>query len=241
MISDVDEALRRLVSRDVVKGTKADISFDAPNKDWGARRQGPALNLYLYDIREDLTRRRVQFEEIHNDDGHIVERRQPPRRFKLAYLVTAWTARPEDEHRLLSGALACFLSSDALPPDVLPDVLADLDEPLRVTIGLPLPNDRAISDVWSALGGELKPSLDLIITAPVPALVPRLDEVGPLVLEEPRISVVTPDGAAEGAQRRPLARPSIEELPVETEETVSGGKPGSSSGRRIVVRGIPRP
>lgn len=240
MISDVDEALRRLVSRDVLRGTKADIAFDAPNKEWAARRQGPALNLYLYDIREDLTRRQVQYEAVRDADGHIVDRRQPPRRFKLAYLVTAWTARPEDEHRLLSGALACFLSSDAVPPDVLPEPLVELDEPLRMTIALPLPNDRAISDVWSALGGELKPSLDLVITAPVPALVPRTQEVGPLVTEEPRIAMVTPDGAGEQAHRKVVRRPSITELPVETEETVAGGRPDSTSGRRFVVKSMPR-
>ncbi|MPZ74315.1 MAG: DUF4255 domain-containing protein [Nitriliruptorales bacterium] len=241
MISDVDEALRTLVSRDVLRGTKADIAFDAPNKDWAARRQGPALNLYLYDIREDITRRRVQFEERRNDEGHVDARGLPPRRFKLAYLVTAWTARPEDEHRLLSAVLACFLSSDALPPEVLPDVLTKVNEPLRVTVGLPLPNDRSISDVWSALGGELKPSLDLIVTIPVPALVARTQEVGPLVTEEPRIALVTPEGTSEKPQISRTARPSITELPVEAEEAVQGGKPDATSGRRVVIKSMPRP
>jgi hypothetical protein len=36
-----------------------------------------------------------------------------------------------------------------------------------MTIGLPPPEDRAFADVWSALGGELKPSLDLVVTAPM--------------------------------------------------------------------------
>ena len=31
---------------------------------------------------------------------------------------------------------------------------------------MPPPEDRALSDVWSALGGELKPSLDLVVIAP---------------------------------------------------------------------------
>ena len=42
-------------------------------------------------------------------------RHLPPRHFKLSYLVTAWTQRPEDEHRLLSALLACFLRHDAMP------------------------------------------------------------------------------------------------------------------------------
>ena len=35
-----------------------------------------------------------------------------------------------------------------------------------LSIALPPPEDRSLADVWSALGGELKPSLDLVISAP---------------------------------------------------------------------------
>ena len=34
-----------------------------------------------------------------------------PRWFKLSYLVTAWTQRPEDEHRLLSALLGALIVS----------------------------------------------------------------------------------------------------------------------------------
>jgi hypothetical protein len=36
-----------------------------------------------------------------------------------------------------------------------------------MTIALPPPEDRSFADVWTALGGELKPSLDLVVTAPL--------------------------------------------------------------------------
>ena len=39
--------------------------------------------------------------------------------------------------------------------------------PVPMTIALPPPEDRAFADVWSALGGELKPSLDIVVSAPV--------------------------------------------------------------------------
>ena len=35
-----------------------------------------------------------------------------------------------------------------------------------MTIALPPPEDRSFADVWSALGGELKPSLDVVVSAP---------------------------------------------------------------------------
>src|SRR5213075_1352074 len=122
MIQDVDESLRALVKRDALNGSKADVAFDAPNKEWSSRRNTPTVDLYLYDIREDLEQREVMWEDIRGDSRDsrlITERRPPPRRFKLSYLVTAWTQRPEDEHRLLSSTLSCFLRFDALPPDIL--------------------------------------------------------------------------------------------------------------------------
>lgn len=181
MIHDVDESLRALVRRDVLNGANVEVSFEAPTRDWSSRRNAPTLNLYLYDIHEDLTRRSVQFVETRGADGKVNGRRMQPRQFKLSYMVTAWTQRAEDEHRLLAAILHCFLRFDALPADILKGEVTEEWGPLRVTVGLPLPADRSISDVWSALGGELKASLDLVVTAPFD---PERQQVpGPLVLE----------------------------------------------------------
>ena len=145
-----------------------DVVFDAPTKDWAARRNAPTVNLYLYDIREDTRRRPAGYlEERDPDSGQVVMRRPAPRFFKLSYLVTAWTQRPEDEHRLLDNLLRTFLKYDALPDHLVVGQLAEPREPVKVTIGLPPPEDRAFADVWSALGGELKPSLDLVVFAPM--------------------------------------------------------------------------
>ena len=166
MIADVDDALRAMV-RDRLTDEQVQIAFDAPTKDWAARRNAPTVDLYLYDIREDLTRRLAGLPD-RRVDGQVVDRAPAPRSFRLSYLVTAWTARPEDEHRLLSAVLRCFLAADLIPADRLGGELADVDEPLRLTIGVPPPQDRSVSDIWSALGGELKPSLDVVVTAPLP-------------------------------------------------------------------------
>ncbi len=222
MIHEVDEALRRLVEQELA-GSGVEVSFEAPTRDWAARRSSPTLDLYLYDIREDRQRRNVARENVRDEHGMIVGRRKPPRMFKLSYLVTAWTQRPEDEHRLLSTILACALRYDALPRDILSGSL--LEQPLNmpVTVALPPPEDRALSDVWTALGGELKPSLDLVITAPVDSQVTAA--AGPPVLEEPRLSV---DGTpAKGRRRRPAPeepaeRPHAEELVRAGSEKVPG-------------------
>ncbi len=165
VIPEVDFALRSLIEREAANATEVEVVFDAPTKDWAGRRNVPTIDVYLYDIREDLRRRERGL--VNEYDGErIRSRRLPPRHFKLSYLVTAWTQRPEDEHRLLSALLSCFLRHDAMPEDLLTGPLADLGLPVPITVSLPPPEDRSFADVWSALGGELKPSLDVVISAP---------------------------------------------------------------------------
>ncbi|MGW3245197.1 Pvc16 family protein [Streptomyces sp. NPDC001070] len=57
---------------------------------------------------------------------HFTPRRRPPRWFRLPYLITAWTARTEDEHRLLSAVLSGLLPHEALPPEYLEGAVEDL-------------------------------------------------------------------------------------------------------------------
>ena len=199
MIQDVDESLRALVKKDALNGSKAEIAFEAPTKDWSSRRNTPTVDLYLYDIREDLEQREVMWEDL-REGRYVKERRPPPRRFKLSYLVTAWTQRPEDEHRLLSSLLGCFLRHPIMPTDALSGVLVESRQPILLNIALPPPQDRSISDVWSALGGELKPSLDLVVNAPfeVKVAIPA----GPPVLEDPKFTFARPDGETEESAGR---------------------------------------
>src|SRR5438445_12578743 len=118
MIQDVDESLRALVKRDALNGSKADVAFDAPTKEWSSRRNTPTVDLYLYDIREDLERREVMWEDIRgaaSSSRLITERRPPPRRFKLSSPVTAWPQRPWSEHRQPSSLLACLVRHRTTP------------------------------------------------------------------------------------------------------------------------------
>jgi hypothetical protein len=194
---EVDEALRALVRAEVLDGSDVEVVFDAPTKEWSSRRNAPTLNLYLYDIREDLRRRERGL--VNEYDGRVVVgRRQPPRHFKVTYLITAWTQRPEDEHRLLSALLYCFLRNESLPRELLSGPLAETGLPVEMSVALPPPVDRSFADVWSALGGELKPSLDLVVTAPVDS--GRLFPAGPPVEGPLHLGF----GAADGTQRDPV-------------------------------------
>jgi len=197
MISDVDAALEALIRREALNGSRVELAFDAPTKDWVARRNAPALDLYLYDIREDLPRREVVREDVRDAaTGLVSGRRRPIRRFRLSYLLTAWTQRPEDEHRLLAACLSTFVRHEYIPVDIVGGVLADARYPVYLLVGQPPPQDRSIADVWSALGGELKPSLDLIVIAPLDPSV--TEEVAGPVLEPPTLGMGPLGGGAEG-------------------------------------------
>lgn len=189
MIHEVDASLRALIERDLGKGTE--ISFEAPTRDWAAKRTKPTINTYLYDIREDRSRREVAYEEVRDDKGRVIERRRPPRRFRLSYLVTAWAQRPEDEHRLLSDLLTTFVRQDYIPEELLHGSLVDAGKVVVATVAVPLSDERQISEVWTSLGGELKPSLDLAIVAPLDVAVTL--PAGPPVTEQPRFVVARPD------------------------------------------------
>jgi len=216
MIQDIDESLRALVKREALEGNGVEVAFDAPTNEWVSRRNAPSVDLYLYDIRED------------------------PRWFRLSYLVTAWTQRPEDEHRLLSAMLNCFIRNETMPSELLTGTLDGVELPVVLTAGLPLTDDRSIADVWSAMGGQLKPSIDLVVTAPMN--VARAQSVGPPVLEEPILSVVQPEsGKGKGRKRKAAA--------AERDTGIEPGEPGkldetrragttNQPGRTLRVRGV---
>ncbi len=165
MIHDVDAALRSLLEpRATANG--AELRFDAPTRDWAAQRSSPTLDVYLFDIREDLDQRAVAREPVLEGDV-TVARRVPPRFFRLAYLLTAWTSVPEDEHRMLADALGTLVLLDAVPVAHLSGWLAEQPHVVRLEVALPMAEDRSLADLWTALGGELKPSLEVVVTSPV--------------------------------------------------------------------------
>ncbi|MGW6461024.1 DUF4255 domain-containing protein [Streptomyces sp. NPDC055078] len=200
MIQDVDEVLKELISGGALAGSGIGVAFDAPTRDWAARRNSPTINAYLYDIREDVSRRQRGQIPVRDEHDLVVRHRRPPRWFRLSYLVTAWTRQPEDEHRLLSAVLATLIPRELLAPSGLPGALGaqGLTVPLSVS-GRQL-ESRSAAEIWSALGGELKPSLDVVLTVPFPAY-PEYD-AGPPVTEGASVRLRAMDGSTPGGGER---------------------------------------
>jgi hypothetical protein len=165
MLADLDETLRQLLKRELADHgfDGVQIAFEAPTREWAATLTAPTVDLFLYDLREALKRRPVEWTtRRENGRAHDV---RPPLRLEVSYAVTAWTRTVEDEHRLLSQVLAVLFAYYKLPEPALHGTLANGSQrfPLETTIGHPRSEGKA--DFWSAVGGQYKASLDYVVLA----------------------------------------------------------------------------
>lgn len=177
MIDDLDEALRQLLLRELPKEWSVNVAFDQPRREWSARLNSkPTLNLFLHDLRENNTLRQTEWQIKRNGDGTATKQRTPVR-IDLHYMITAWAAEAEDEHRLLTGALMALFRYPTLPKDVLPKSLSNQPWPIPVRVA---EQDalRSPADIWSAMDNELRPAIACILTV---AFNPYQTLTGPVV------------------------------------------------------------
>ncbi|MEP6640681.1 MAG: Pvc16 family protein [Gaiellales bacterium] len=165
MLADLDEAVRALLRRELVRHgfEGVEVVFDAPTKEWSASLSAPTVNLFLYDLREAVDHRPVEWAS-RRQNGRTREVR-PPLRMDASFAVTAWTREVQDEHRLLSQVLAVLYAFPELPSELLSGTLAarvDIDYPLTTRVGQAKADGKA--DFWSAVGGQYKASLDYVVS-----------------------------------------------------------------------------
>lgn len=152
-----------------------DVSFAAPDRDWAMARskQRQTVNVFLWDVRRNLAEQDSGLHRRTGADGETI-RTSPLPIVDCRYLLTVWAGDPtasdehaRDEHDLLGRILQALLSSPMLPGAVVghTDVTSFL---ARLTVSLP--DGKDTMDFWSALGGQLRPGLDLVITTTVDAV-----------------------------------------------------------------------
>ncbi|HET8522978.1 MAG TPA: Pvc16 family protein [Thermomicrobiales bacterium] len=181
MLDALDETIKAVL-REIggMDPAEIDIAFEAPDREWASRVSKPTVNCYLYDIRENLELRGTDWiVERDPTNGNLVTKRQPPHRYDLSYVCTAWTADVEDEHRLLWRVLATFLQCPRLPLHLLRGELASVDGPIMTEVAQPDGLLRDPADVWSALDNRIRPSVNFVATLP---LEDRVVLEAPLVL-----------------------------------------------------------
>src|SRR2546430_11924421 len=185
VISDLDKTLKQLLQSELTS-VPFDLSFAIPDKNFTpVSKTRTTLDCYLYEINEDRELRSVAPILQRNPDGTI-DKPQPPTRIKLSYCVTAWSpAQPTPdgepqlaEHILLSQVLEVLLKYPTLPAGFLQGTLAGQQDPLPATMVVLPDSSKATSDFWSAIGGQLRPSLDYKVTI---ALTYQARSRGPMV------------------------------------------------------------
>ena len=188
MILETDQVLAGLLKAKAFGGAAIGIAFDQPSRAWIGEVKSPTVNLFLFDIRENVHRRDVMYEEVRDDKGVLIGRRPPPRRFDLHYTVTAWAPKPLVEHNLLGVALRCFCAFETAPRDLLPPALAELPYEVLISTG-----SGAKRPMFLNLAGEMKAGFELAVTVPLPPLTQVL--APPPVQQPPQLEFKPAPGA----------------------------------------------
>ena len=179
MIDDLDESLKALLGRELpaaISG-QVSVSFAAPDDEFHSSVKLPAVDLFLYDIRENLElRSNDEFVQRRGDGTGL--RTHMPIRVDASYLITAWPGstekdRPEDEHHLLGEVMQVLLRFRTLPRTVLKGNLANQELPLPVSTLQP-GRLQSLGEFWQALGGKPKAALNYTVTFAVDVAKPEV-------------------------------------------------------------------
>ena len=241
VIHDVDQLLEKLVRRDALNGSSVDLVFDAPTKDWVARRNGPAVDLYLYDIREDLQRRVPAWEDVRDTQGvgHAPAAAAAP----VPALVPRDRVDPAARGRAPPAVVAARLLP-AQPDDqgrgprrrrstrpTCPSTSRSASRPARSGRSPTSGRRSAASSSRRSTSSSSRRSSST-----------RDAYIGPPVLEGPSIGISSTGGASERAERAGAGeaprRSSSTPSPTELLPANAGAKDG---GVRLRVSGVRRP
>ena len=184
MLHELDQTLAALLKRELPGRDQITVSFAAPDDQFSVK--PPAVDLFLYDVRENLELRSND-EVVERQTDWTSVRYRPPVRVDASYLITAWPGggsgqsdASEDEHMLLSAVMRVLLRFPKLPRELLNGSLARQDWPLPVSTLQP-GRLQSLGEFWQALGGKPKAALNYTVTLPVDVSEP---ETQPLVIEK---------------------------------------------------------
>jgi Pvc16 N-terminal domain len=176
MFQDLDSTLKKILDDAAMKTPPivpplaellaADVTFITPDKNFVAADPKPAVNLFLYDVKEnrDLRDPTPIIEKV----GNGFRRRQPPVRVDCSYIVTAWSKLTNEnqvveEHRLLAQALLWLTRFPTIPSNYLQGTLANQLYPPQMWVAQIDPNKNA-GEFWDALAIPPRPAFYLTVT-----------------------------------------------------------------------------
>ena len=178
MLQDVDDTLKVMLQHELPAplNEQLAISFDTPDDQFPpASVTPPAIDLFLYDVRENHDLRSNEWSLQRESDGTAL-RSMPLVRVDCSYLITAWPSqstpnRAADEHRLLSEVMRVLLRFPKLPDYFLQGSLTAQELPLPTAVLQP-GHLQSLGEFWQALGGKPKAALNYTVTIAVQPFAP---------------------------------------------------------------------
>lgn len=176
MLHLLDATLEAYLRGEVPLDDRIDVAYEAPDNEWRSRITRPTINLFVWDIRRNHTESQggMDLVERANERFH----RPTPPRVDFRYLITTWTTQVMDEHQLLGAILVACLRQPLIPEAYLQGGLSEAPPVPRIQVARY--DGAESSEFWASMGGQLKASLDVIVTSTVDASV--LVPAGPPVL-----------------------------------------------------------
>lgn len=185
LFADLDETIRQLLIRHVpVDPTEVDISFDTPDREWSGRLTRPAINCFLYDVRENVKLRVRGHEHRRETTTNLVTTVRVPVRIDASYQISTWARVPEDEHQLLWRVLFALVRHGTLPADYLEGGLKEQPYPIQTSVAQPDQMPSNYADLWQALDNKIRPVLTYVVTL---AIQPDTVITTPLTLKAPAL------------------------------------------------------
>lgn len=178
MLTDFNATLKQLlIARVPLNPDEVEISFDCPKREWSSKVLKPTVNLYLFDVREDIALRQAAWRTERGVIGAIGLKHTPVF-VQLSYIITTWAREVGDEHLLLWRTMVALMRELKMGDDVLQGQMRQVGAPPRTTTGQADGVLRNPGEFWSALDNDLKPSV--IYTASLPVDLDALVEAPPV-------------------------------------------------------------
>jgi hypothetical protein len=171
---------------------KPGFYFTVPDDQWRTKvlaGNTTRLNIYLYEVRENMSFHRAEW-DVNGNPGQPAALSRPPAYLDCHYLISAWspsedsemTSPVQDEHELLAEALRILLRN----PDVSAGALGitkggDVFQGAHIYLSFAPPETpRVLNDFWSTMKLPWRPAILLVVTAPLDLF--RDENLGPSVV-----------------------------------------------------------
>ena len=188
MLQNLDSTLKSLIEEKLPENlpsylSKVTVTFNTPLSRESFEDQLPAINFFLYDVRENLELRNSAWVVERQNDGTALKKR-PPARVDCSYLITAWPSDDdiETEHQLLGEVMTVLLRHRKIPEEYVDDDFKGQEFSLRL-ISLRPNFLQSFGEFWQAMGGKdgTKPKVVLHCTVTISVPLDEADEVVGLV------------------------------------------------------------